>query len=341
MSKSRVTKCRPDAGLVGAGTLTLCRGTGRDSSAPLCGGAPRTFVGEEPSAISRGEYRDQALGMRYPRGRSSTACDAEHRVWHDAERQRGDRDEAKPGLRRTVAARSGRPAAVVAWFVLRKPDLLTRGARVAGRGAHHPRGIADRVDSREPRPARDAPACAAPPSILDGGDEGEAESAEARRIRPDQPPRGAAARCRRASNLCARAMLTRRDSRSVRPPRSPPRGVSGSSAVASSRRGRPACRFDDPAVFQHPVERAVERAGLELQLAFGEDGDLLQQAVAVTLLFREGEEDVEFDRAQSHISVRRLYAPRIYVNVGLDEGTVRKVERLNSQVNAKALRTQS
>src|SRR6185436_7850423 len=94
---------------------------------------------------------------------------------------------------------------------------------------------------------------------------------------------------------------------------------------------RPACRLDDPAVFQHAVERAIERAWLELQLAFGEGGDLLQQAVPVTLLFREGEEDVEFDRSQSHISVCRLYARHIHVNGGLDEGTVKKVESFNAQ----------
>jgi len=51
----------------------------------------------------------------------------------------------------------------------------------------------------------------------------------------------------------------------------------------------------------------------------------------VALLFREGEENVEFDGAQSHISVRRLYARHIHVNGGLDEGTVKKVESFNAQ----------
>src|SRR5476649_2810108 len=42
-------------------------------------------------------------------------------------------------------------------------------------------------------------------------------------------------------------------------------------------------RLDDPAVLQHPVQRAVEGARLELQLPLGEAGDFLQQAVAMTL----------------------------------------------------------
>ena len=40
----------------------------------------------------------------------------------------------------------------------------------------------------------------------------------------------------------------------------------------------------DPAILQHAVQRAVQRAGLELQFAVGQAGDLLQQSVAVPLM---------------------------------------------------------
>jgi hypothetical protein len=45
----------------------------------------------------------------------------------------------------------------------------------------------------------------------------------------------------------------------------------------------------------------------------------------VAILRGKREENVEFDWAQGHIGVRRLYAPRIHVNGGLDGGRWRKV----------------
>ena len=60
---------------------------------------------------------------------------------------------------------------------------------------------------------------------------------------------------------------------------------------------RTAAAFCDPAVFQHPMQRPVERSGLERQIAFGELGDLLEDAVAVPLLGRQGQQNVELDRS--------------------------------------------
>jgi len=59
--------------------------------------------------------------------------------------------------------------------------------------------------------------------------------------------------------------------------------------------GRTARRFDDPTVFQHAVQRAIEGPWFELQGAVGEARNLLQDAVAVTFFPGKGEQDVEFD----------------------------------------------
>src|SRR5205814_3372930 len=75
-------------------------------------------------------------------------------------------------------------------------------------------------------------------------------------------------------------------------------------------RGRTSRGLDDPAVLEHAMQRAIERSGLELQLAVGEAGHFLQQAVPVTLLGGEREEDVELDGSQGHIGAQQLYAPR-------------------------------
>ena len=60
-------------------------------------------------------------------------------------------------------------------------------------------------------------------------------------------------------------------------------------------RRRPASRLGDPAIPQHPVQRAVKRARLELHLAVGQAGDFLQQAVAVAFLRGQRQENMEFD----------------------------------------------
>ena len=45
---------------------------------------------------------------------------------------------------------------------------------------------------------------------------------------------------------------------------------------------------------------AVQRPRLELQIALGKDGHLLQEAVAVALLRRKRQEDVKFDGSERH-----------------------------------------
>src|SRR4051812_34554408 len=61
---------------------------------------------------------------------------------------------------------------------------------------------------------------------------------------------------------------------------------------------RPARRFGDPAVLQHSVQRAIQRARLQLDLAVGQPGDFLEDGVAVTLFASESEQHVELDGPQ-------------------------------------------
>ena len=76
--------------------------------------------------------------------------------------------------------------------------------------------------------------------------------------------------------------------------------------------GGAARRLGNPSVLEHPVQRPVERAGLELQFAVSEGRNLLEDVVAMALLRREGEQDVEFDRSERHwLYARQLYAPHI------------------------------
>jgi hypothetical protein len=73
--------------------------------------------------------------------------------------------------------------------------------------------------------------------------------------------------------------------------------------------GRPAGRFGHPTVLEHAVEGPVQRARLQFEPAVGEGGDLLEDGVAMPFLGREGQQDVEFNRAERHqLGVRQLYA---------------------------------
>jgi hypothetical protein len=53
--------------------------------------------------------------------------------------------------------------------------------------------------------------------------------------------------------------------------------------------------FSDPAVFKHSMERPVKRPGLDREIAVGQIGDLLQDAVAVPLLGGESQQNVELN----------------------------------------------
>src|SRR5262249_56837667 len=77
---------------------------------------------------------------------------------------------------------------------------------------------------------------------------------------------------------------------------------------------------------QQGVQRAVERAGLELNLVVCHRCHFLEDGVAVLLLLRQREQDVELDAADRHIGAPSLYARRIYVNGGLDGDDARNVE---------------
>src|SRR5436189_3614368 len=58
------------------------------------------------------------------------------------------------------------------------------------------------------------------------------------------------------------------------------------------RRG-PVARFDDEALFEHPLNRSIQRTRAELQLPVRAPGDILDDRVAVAVLVCESEEDVE------------------------------------------------
>ena len=56
------------------------------------------------------------------------------------------------------------------------------------------------------------------------------------------------------------------------------------------------------------MERAVQSAGLDVDLAAAEPLRLLHDAVAVAVLLREREEHLKFHRAQRHQCVETIYA---------------------------------
>src|SRR5262245_48972883 len=86
---------------------------------------------------------------------------------------------------------------------------------------------------------------------------------------------------------------------------------------------RPAARLDNPPVAEHPMQRAVQRARLDLQVALGEACDLLENGVAMKVVARQGEQDVELNRSERHM--RGDYMRQAYISTALDERTDGKV----------------
>src|SRR5262249_27460598 len=61
-------------------------------------------------------------------------------------------------------------------------------------------------------------------------------------------------------------------------------------------RRRPFPRFEDQTLLQHPLNRSVQGAGAQTQLAAGAVGDVLDDSVAVAVLVGERDENVKHRR---------------------------------------------
>jgi hypothetical protein len=61
---------------------------------------------------------------------------------------------------------------------------------------------------------------------------------------------------------------------------------------------RAVIRFGDETIVGEALDDAIQVASVELDQAAGPRGDLLDEAIAVALLLREGEQELEVDRLE-------------------------------------------
>jgi hypothetical protein len=82
------------------------------------------------------------------------------------------------------------------------------------------------------------------------------------------------------------------------------------------RRRRSIAGLDQEPLFEHALDRPVQRPGAQVQVAAGAYRDVLDDRVAVAVFVRKGQQDVERRRRQRQQGVDVVYSHGGYITPG-------------------------